>query len=73
MALFSGLIGTVLIFFYGVATLTEESAQQTIGTGVEDQEVSGRIKCHKILSKIGLGLLVVSFALQLFATISGGR
>lgn len=65
LGLISGLVGSVLIFFFGVARLTEDSADVGIGTATKDEEVDRRIKLYKVLSKIGLALLALGFALQL--------
>lgn len=65
-----GLIGTILIFFYGISNLIAPKGEVVATFGVRhDKKIKNtRIKCL-ILSRLGLVLLMLSFLLQIIEAV----
>jgi hypothetical protein len=65
ISLFFGLLGTILIFFYGVSPAIDSEGLDFLIMG-EDQRKKIKFRNHKIISQLGLILLVLSYLFQLF-------
>lgn len=64
----SGLLSGVLLFMYGIPSMTEHSlydCRTTDISDVEEQKRNSRFIAHKNKSRVGLSLLIFSFLLQI--------
>ncbi len=65
----TGLIGTIIIFIYGVPTKIDTKGESYMCLeGYDTKEISDIAK-YKIISKLGLGSLILSFGLQMLSAI----
>ena len=64
-----GLIGTIIIFLFGVPNVIDTGGK--IGLCLEQEDVieKKKIRFYKIISSLGLILLITSFLLQLIGEI----
>jgi hypothetical protein len=70
--LFLDIIGALLLFEYGLPSKVKEEAGDFIVDGVTDQELQDIRKYNskiRFRAKLGLGLLIAGFVLQLIGTI----
>ena len=67
MGLILDIAGVVLLFFFGLPAEVRETGGTLIafGGGKSDEEASRKYRCHKRMSRIGLGCLVFGFSMQL--------
>lgn len=65
LSAFSGLIGTVLIFFFGLPSKIDRDGHINLILEQEDKKEKEIAKKYILLSYFGLGLLAISFLLQL--------
>ena len=68
-AAFIGLIGTVLIFFFGLPSRINPEGHINLICEQVDEGEKKKAKKYKFWSYIGISLLVLSFLLQLVSTI----
>jgi len=68
-AAFSGLVGTLLIFFFGLPPKVDPEGHINIIAEQEDKKEKKKAKKYKIFSYIGISLLAFSFLLQLVSVI----
>ena len=61
----SGLVGTILIFFFGLPPKIDRDGHSHLILEQEDQEEKKKAKRYLFMSYIGLILLAISFLLQL--------
>lgn len=63
----SGLMGTILIFFFGIPPRIDPEGQIHLVTGGIDKEEIRKAKYFKYLSYLGILLLALSFLLQIIS------
>ncbi len=68
-AAFTGLIGTLLIFFFGLPSRINPEGHINLILEQVDEEEKKKAKKYKLWSYIGISLLVFSFLLQLISVI----
>jgi hypothetical protein len=61
----SGLIGTILIFFYGLPSKINEDGHINLILEQEDKKAKENSKKYKIFSYFGLSLIALSFLIQI--------
>jgi hypothetical protein len=61
----SGLIGTVLVFFYGLPSKINENGHSNLLLEQEDDNAKKNSKRYKVLSYFGLSLIALSFLIQI--------
>ena len=63
------IVGVGIIFVYGLSADVRETGGQIISWpgGKGDEEAKGQYRRYKRISRIGLGCLIVGFALQLIS------
>jgi len=63
------LVGAIVIFFFGLSPMISESgATHLIAEQVDESEIK-RAKKYKVISRVGLILLIVGFLFQLLKAI----
>ncbi|MDF2940230.1 MAG: hypothetical protein K0R66_872 [Gammaproteobacteria bacterium] len=62
----SGFIGTILVSIFGIAKYIDDAGTSYIIMEQIDHEKAKKIKIYKILSRIGLMFLVLSFGISLY-------
>lgn len=62
---FSGLVGTIFIFFFGLPAQVNPKGLSHILLEQEDKDERRKAKKYKNLSYIGLSLIGLSFSLQI--------
>src|SRR6185437_15913755 len=60
-----GLVGTVLVFLYGVPRMVDDDGVQTLAVAGPSPEKQNKIQWHKNISSLGLGLIASSFIINL--------
>jgi len=65
-----GLSGSILIFFFGLPPKIDPEGQCYIITGQIDEKEVKKGKIYKIISRIGITFISVSFLLQLIYIVS---
>ena len=71
IGLILSLAGAILIFFFGLSPMISESGAVHLITEQVDEGEIKRAKKYKVISRVGLILLIVGFLLQLLNTICG--
>jgi hypothetical protein len=71
LSAFFGLIGTILIFFFGLPPKIDKDGHIHLILEQEDSREKEKAKKYTILGRIGLGLLIFSFLLQLINSFNG--
>jgi membrane protein YqaA with SNARE-associated domain len=66
----SGVVGTALIYFFGVPKQTDTGGRISLALEQEDEGEKARIKSYKQLGNLGLLLIGAAFLLQVFALFS---
>ena len=69
-AAFIGLIGTLLIFFFGLPPKIDPEGHIHLIAEQEDKEEKKKAKKYKLRSYIGISLLAFSFLLQLVSIVN---
>jgi hypothetical protein len=59
------IVGAVLLWLYGIPEPISRTGAQYLITGMTDEKTKQKAKRFHTLSKLGLGLLIVGFVLQL--------
>ena len=66
MSATSGLIGTILIFFFGLPPKISEDGKIYLITEQSDESERNKARIFKYRSYYGLSLICISFLLQIF-------
>jgi len=61
----SGLLGTVMVFKFGVPSLIDTDGKISLLAEQEDEAEKNKIAKYKCLGKCGLGLIAFGFLLQM--------
>lgn len=59
-----GLIGTILIFIFGLPPSIAEKGVQYLALEQEDPSEKKKWRLYKILSYVGIGMIALSFIIQ---------
>ena len=65
LSAFSGFIGTVLIFFFGVSPAINKNGHVNLILEQVDQKEVKKFKFYTYLSRLGLVFIILSFLLQI--------
>ncbi len=65
MSAILGIIGTLLIFMFGISPINRGDENIYLVVGTKNDAVKNKIKVYDIYSRIGLLCLLISFVLQL--------
>lgn len=71
IGLILGLVGAIMIFFFGLSPMISESGATHLITGQVDAGEIKRARKYRTASRVGLILLIVGFVFQLFNAICG--
>ena len=63
------LVGAIVIFFFGLSPMISESGATHLITEQADEGEIKRAKKYKVISRVGLILLIVGFLLELLKAI----
>lgn len=66
LGLLLDVVGVVLIFWYGIAAMVETGGKEVVTDGIDENALAMEAK-YKRWSRVGLGLLVTGFILQLLS------
>ncbi len=70
LSAFSGLTGAVFLYFFGLPPKIDPEGHIHIIAEQKDEEEKKRGKKYKIMSKLGIGLVALSFLLQIIEIIN---
>ena len=69
VGLFLNLVGTMLIWYFGLPPSVDRRGRTSLITHEVDLREIGRAKRMDLFSKIGMGSIVLGFALQVVAAV----